>query len=137
MSKVNFTSKGRVPTPAIYQSGPKYNLEGPIKILIVDDDPAVQLALGRVFKEFVPHSKVEVSETAKSAINKICFKSYDLIILDYALSGSLNGKSVAQFCSWHSKKTPVLFLSGMGDSAERFQVLPVDPGEPCADPGHA
>lgn len=84
------------------------------KILIVEDEPRIALALCRAL-EFPPSGDrcVEISPVAETALSKIQSESYDLIITDLRMPGMSGAeflRQVHELCP----DTPTMLITGFG-----------------------
>jgi DNA-binding NtrC family response regulator len=86
----------------------------PKRILIVEDEPRIALALCRAL-EFPPSNKrcVEISPVAETALSKIRSKAYDLIITDLRMPGMSGAEFLRQVHDL-CPGTPTMLITGFG-----------------------
>lgn len=110
---------------------------GPYRLLIVDDDPDIVLALETYFKE--EGFEVESAQDGARALEKMSQDpGFDLVVLDVVLPG-MNGFDVLEKSHERGLTSPVLMMSGRGDQenilkgfglgAEDYIVKPFEPDE--------
>lgn len=87
-----------------------------IKILIVDDEPAMRegLADNLLFEGY----QVDTAENGKIALNKIGEISYDLIVLDVMMP-EMSGFDVCKKLRMDGHKVPVILLTAKGEEIDR------------------
>lgn len=87
-----------------------------IKILVVDDEPAMRegLADNLVFEGYT----VDLAEDGKVALSKIKEASYDLIILDVMMP-ELSGFDVCKKLRMDGHTVPVILLTAKGEEIDR------------------
>src|SRR5579872_2366144 len=78
------------------------------KILVVDDEPAVQQALSRAFA--LEHYQVEVACDGSAALEALAADRFDTIVLDIAMPG-LSGLDVCRRLRASGDRSPVLMLT--------------------------
>ncbi len=78
------------------------------KILVVDDEPAVQQALSRAFA--LEHYQVEVAGDGGAALEALATDRFDTIVLDVAMPG-LSGLEVCRRLRSSGDRSPVLMLT--------------------------
>ena len=85
----------------------------PLRLLVVDDDPAVRSAIVRPLEE-AGHVVDAVSDgpTALAAIGQ---RSFDLVLVDFAMPG-MDGAEVIRRARGLRPNTPFLIVSGYSDS---------------------
>ena len=95
------------------------------KILIVDDDPNV---LKLVKGHLEPEYSVATAISGSIALRFLNSKSVDLVLLDYEMPGQ-DGDSVLRIIRGSSttKDIPVIFLTGVTDSAKIAKAIALNP----------
>lgn len=91
-------------------------------VLIVDDDKAVQTTLFKVIR-----SNGLAADTASSgpeALNMLCEKEYDLILLDINMHG-MDGFEVIQKLRRSGIKTPIIIVSGRQEDYDTLYGLDI------------
>jgi len=97
-----------------------------IKILIVDDEEDIRVALGRVLKR--EGYEVELSDSTESAISKIqSEQNYSLVISDIMMKG-LSGLDLMKYVSDTQLNLPVILITGnpnlsSAESAVRYKAF--------------
>jgi len=88
----------------------------PKRILIVEDEPRIALALCRAL-EFPPSGarRVEISPVAETALSKLRNESYDLIITDLRMPGMSGAEFLRQVHDL-CPGTPTMLITGFGSS---------------------
>lgn len=89
-----------------------------IKILIVEDDPNIAKSI-EVATSIVGY-KSECCSDGLTAVDKVMTGKYDIVLLDVMLP-KLNGFEVIERI--RSSGTPVIFLTAMGDVADKIKGL--------------
>ncbi len=85
------------------------------RVLVAEDDAAVALTFEKLFKEEATAEIVSSGEEAIERLTTEGYIPYDLLIIDYGLSGKSTGFDVAQEFKQHSPTTYVLLLTGNRD----------------------
>ncbi|MCC7531726.1 MAG: response regulator transcription factor [Candidatus Melainabacteria bacterium] len=88
------------------------------KVLIVEDDLIISSTLAEWLT--LEHYTVEIAQDGVSALEKLRFHDYDLIILDVGLP-SMSGLEVCREFRSFGGLTPVLMLTGRRDVPEKVQ----------------
>ncbi|MBA3994337.1 MAG: DNA-binding response regulator [Cyanobacteria bacterium DS2.3.42] len=88
------------------------------KILVVEDDPALQKQLEE-FMRFEKHTVEAVGDGADAA-HRLLISKYDLVILDWNLPG-MTGPEVLKSMRGSGCATPVLMLTGKGNIADKTE----------------
>lgn len=84
-----------------------------IKILLVDDESAF-LDLSKTFLElYNPNTKIDVADSANTALLKLRSEAYDVIISDYAMPG-MDGLALLDKIRDLEIEVPFIMFSGMG-----------------------
>ena len=89
------------------------------KILLVDDEPAIQRAIGPLLRS--RGYDVEIAGTASDALRAVAERPPDLIVLDLGLP-DLEGTEVCRRVRLTSK-VPILVLSARGAEDDKVQAL--------------
>ena len=100
--------------------------DGPKRILVIDDDPAVRVAIKTALTQV--GYDVEGSDLLPASIGASLTDDYALITLDLRMPGAdWEGEQVAEMLRLCSVATPVLVISGYLDEAllERLRELGV------------
>jgi len=91
-----------------------------VAILVVDDDPRLRKALGRVL---VSHGfEVELAEDGTEALARLGVRSFDAVVLDVMMPGS-DGIEVCQRMRARGDDLPVLMLTARDAVRERVAGL--------------
>ncbi len=95
------------------------------KILLIDDDPDVRLALSRLLQR--EGYAVETAATKQEALSKLQQKHPDVILLDVLLSGA-DGRELCRElkAAAATKHIPVIMLSGHPSAAQKFESYGAD-----------
>lgn len=91
-----------------------------MKILIVDDDPAIRLLLFTVFGD---NHEVSVLCDGHNAVSVLSDPNhqFDVVLLDLKMP-RLSGEMVLEFLSgWQNIKTKFIIVSGFSEEAEHLQ----------------
>jgi PAS domain S-box-containing protein len=84
-----------------------------MRILLVEDNPDdVELALRELKKQ--ANFKIDIAATGKECLEKLAEKSYDVVLLDYALP-KMNGLEVLREIVENNYDVPVVMITGRGD----------------------
>ncbi len=89
------------------------------KILIVDDEPTILLALSRILTG--PQTTVTTSEDLEEAKELLSLHSFDLVIADVRLSGipGREGLELLSHVKEMSPETPVIIMTAFGSDEIR------------------
>ncbi|HEY0515885.1 MAG TPA: response regulator transcription factor [Solirubrobacteraceae bacterium] len=90
------------------------------RILVVDDEPAVQSALGRALT--LEHYHVAHAADGVQALEQLGTEPYDTVILDIAMP-RLDGLEVCRRLRQGGDRTPVLMLTARGEVDDRVAGL--------------
>lgn len=89
------------------------------KILIVDDEPAVQQSLGMVLKNLY---ELHFAGSGEECFEKLRKATYDLIILDLRLPGK-SGLEILKDIRFLAPSTPVLMLTAVDDTRSAVEAM--------------
>jgi two-component system, OmpR family, alkaline phosphatase synthesis response regulator PhoP len=94
----------------------------PKRILVVDDDEMVRIALNELLKS--EGYEIQCVGSASEALKKIDEDCYDLLILDIIMP-EMNGLNLCKIIRTRDKycETPVVFLSAKSREEDRIQGL--------------
>jgi two-component system response regulator MprA len=90
------------------------------RILVVDDEPAVQTALSRALA--LERYEVAQAEDGRQALERLGATTYDAVILDIAMP-YVDGLEVCRRLRAGGNKTPVLMLTARGEVDDRVAGL--------------
>jgi len=82
------------------------------RVLIVEDEPAIQLALSGLLRR-MGHD-VEQAQSAEGAIRMLEAGPYDLVVTDLSLGGSATGMDVLRASKGARAETPVVMITAHG-----------------------
>ena len=106
----------RLPVTAIRATTPPAAADaeagGPLRVLVIDDDPQVCRFLRAVF-ETGPYT-AEVVDTARDGLRAFGEKHFDVVITDRAMP-EMSGDEVAAEVKRQKPSVPVIMLTGFGD----------------------
>ena len=100
-------------------------------VLLVEDESAVSDVQYRVLTQEPCNHKVDVASNGKMALDLLQRNTYDLVSLDYVLSGDINGMDVYGHIRETDTDIPVLFISGNIEFLESIRELKRK--DPCVD----
>lgn len=91
--------------------------EYPKKILVVEDDTAMETILKRLVSRASPESQTDWVPSGPEALRSIRLQEarqhpYDLILADVQLPGSINGYDIWEASRYLSPHSPFIFISG-------------------------
>jgi two-component system, OmpR family, phosphate regulon sensor histidine kinase PhoR len=92
------------------------------RVLIVDDDPALLEALPRALQLRVEGIRIDTSETAADALERIRDVDYDAIVTDIKMPG-MDGLALLGEIRSLRPKTPTLLITGHGEHDLAVQAL--------------
>lgn len=84
------------------------------RILLVDDDPAMLLLVGRFLQEQVPGSTLLKAPSGEDGLRMLKDQPVDLVLSDYRM-GLVNGTDVLAFALQHQPTAIRVLMSGYGD----------------------
>ena len=90
------------------------------RILVVEDDRAVQRALRRLFEG--EGLTVEICGDGKAAVDSFHSAVPAAVLLDLRLPG-MSGREICQELKQHSPKTPIIVLSAASDVSDKVLLL--------------
>ncbi|HEX6323321.1 MAG TPA: response regulator [Vicinamibacterales bacterium] len=97
-------------------------MEGPIKLLIVDDDDVDRLALKRTLVKAGVEADVAEAAGPEEALALLRGTTFDCVILDYQLPGA-DGLQVLHSIRAAGNRTPVIALTGQGDEQTAVELM--------------
>ncbi len=101
------------------------------RILVVDDEPAVQSALSRALK--LEHYDVSQAADGQEALEQLGASPYEAVILDIAMP-RLDGLEVCRRLRQGGDRTPVLMLTARGEIDDRVAGLDAGADDYLAKP---
>ena len=87
----------------------------PLRVLIVDDDPALLQALPETLRLRMGGVTVETADSAAAALARIAEKEYDAIVTDFKMPGMDGMELLAEIRS-RRPDTPTLIITGHGEN---------------------
>ena len=84
----------------------------PKRILVVDDDPGVRLALGKALRK--AGYEVEEAADGEEALTAVRRRCPDLLVSDLVIPPP-NGQQLASLCREQCPDTPLIFISGYSE----------------------
>jgi two-component system response regulator MprA len=94
-----------------------------VRILVVDDDPAVRASLARILEQ--AGYRVTLAAEGREALHKVALEPPDAVVLDVVMPG-LDGIEVTRALRAGGNATPLLLLTARAGVADR--VLGLDAG---------
>jgi two-component system response regulator MprA len=91
-----------------------------LKVLVVDDEPAVRSSLGKALR--LERYDVEVAEDGEEALDLLAGAQFDAIVLDVAMP-NVDGLEVCRRLREIGDKTPVLMLTARSEVDDRVAGL--------------
>ena len=91
-------------------------------VLIIDDDPAVLSALPETLRLWMPDLLVDISGSARMALERIEATEYDAIISDIRMP-DMDGLTLLERIRALRPQTPTLLVTGYGDQTLATQAL--------------
>lgn len=92
------------------------------RLLLVDDDPSLLLALSGTLQNRLGHCTVDACESGMLALELVKAHTYDMIISDVRMPG-MNGWQFLRAVKQMRSGTPVFLMSGSADHAVMNQAL--------------
>ncbi|MFH0974877.1 MAG: diguanylate cyclase [Spirochaetota bacterium] len=93
-----------------------------IKVLIVDDDRLIRVAVKRILEKNNHNFSVDEATNSSHLLETLKAKKYDCIILDYVLADT-TGIDVLKQLSEYKIYTPVIMMTGQGDELIAVKAL--------------
>ncbi len=93
------------------------------RILLVEDEPAISEVQFQILTQAPYSHRVDRAETCRAAMDLLNGQDYDLVSLDYILSGKHTGMDIYQHIRKKSRTLPVLFISGNIEFLESIKDL--------------
>ncbi len=103
----------------IVEAGVKSNK----RILIIEDEPAISDVQFKILSKPPCEHQVDIAANGQAAIELFNNNQYDMISLDYVLSGQINGMDFYRYIREKDKSIPVLFISGNIEFLESIKEL--------------
>lgn len=91
------------------------------RILVVDDEPAIQRALKRNLT--ASGYEVQVAENGKQALEMVRIHQPDLILLDLCLPGDIDGLEVCMQVRQALSTVPIIVLSALTEEKQKIEAL--------------
>ncbi len=107
--------------PVVGQRAERLVSKKPLHILFIDDEKPVRDLIARYLE--VEHHLVEVAESGDQGLRRFQEAKHDLVITDWAMPG-MNGDRVAAAIKAFDQHTPVILLTGFGDTFNQTAKLP-------------
>ena len=92
------------------------------RVLIIDDDPAVQIALPETLRLWVPGMLVDVYGSARVALDRIETTDYDAIVSDIRMP-EIDGITLLERIRTIRPTTPTLLITGHSDQSVAIRAL--------------
>ena len=102
-----------------------------VRILVVDDEPAVRSSLARVLEQ--ADYQVSVAVDGRDALHRVALDRPDAIVLDVVMPG-IDGIEVTRHLRAGRDRTPVLLLTARGEVADRVAGLDAGADDYLAKP---
>ena len=83
-------------------------------VLLVDDDPALLLALPEALRLRMSEVTVDTADTATAALDRIACRDYDAIVTDIKMPG-MDGLALLAEIRSRRLDTPILIITGHGE----------------------
>ena len=93
---------------------------GPVRILVVDDEPAVRASLARVLDQ--AGYDVSLASDGRDALHQVALNPPDALVLDVVMPG-LDGIEVTRALRSGRDRTPVLLLTARAEVSDRVRGL--------------
>jgi two-component system, sensor histidine kinase and response regulator len=87
----------------------------PLRVLIVDDDPALLQALPEALRLRMGGVTVETADSAAAALERIAASDYDAIVTDIKMPG-MDGLALLTEIQTRRPGTPTLIITGHGEN---------------------
>ena len=95
--------------------------KGPLRVLVVDDQPAIRILLGELL--VADGHDVTVVGSGLEGIHEFSLHPFDLVIVDRAMP-TVSGDVVAAAIKAEAPSTPVIMLTGFGGSMDSTGEMP-------------
>ncbi|MGH7233190.1 MAG: response regulator [Nitrospiraceae bacterium] len=92
------------------------------RILIIDDDPAVQVALPEALRLWLPGVVVDMCASARVALGRIETTDYDAIVSDIRMP-DMDGLMLLEQIRTRRPSTPTILITGHGDQSLAIHAL--------------
>lgn len=92
------------------------------RILIVDDDPALLMALTSALRLRIPEVTVETCDSAMAAVDKVSQVEYDAVVTDIKMPG-MDGLALLQKIRSVQPELPTMLITGHGQHDLAIQAL--------------
>ena len=97
-------------------------MTGDVRILIVDDDPALLEALPEAVGLRLPGIEIDTCDSAAGAVERIEATDYDAIVTDIKMPG-MDGLALLSVIRNERPATPTLLITGHGEDELGLQAL--------------
>src|SRR5436305_1194614 len=87
----------------------------PLRVLIVDDDPALLQALPEALRLRMREVTVETADSAAAALERVAARDYDAIVTDIKMPG-MDGLALLAEIRTRWPDTPTLMITGHGEN---------------------
>lgn len=130
-SKIDSGTKVCIQFPVMEQSSSPTNKTDPQKarchsgkyILLVEDEPAISEVQQEILSQEPFNHRVDTAADGETAMDLFKKNNYDMVSLDYLLSGVLTGIDVYHFIRGINKTIPLVFISGNLEFLESIDEL--------------
>jgi PAS domain S-box-containing protein len=109
-----------IPTPATALSVEEKQNK---RILLVEDETDISRVQSKILSSPPRNLRVDTAAEGKQALTLFNRNQYDLISLDYALPGDMNGMDIYHLIRQKNDHIPILFVSGNIEFLESIQTL--------------
>jgi len=93
-----------------------------LRIMVVDDDPALLEALPETLRLRMNGVTVDTADSAAAALDRIASQNYDAIVTDIKMPG-MDGLALLSEIRARRPDTPILIITGHGEHALAVQAL--------------
>jgi DNA-binding NtrC family response regulator len=94
----------------------------PLRVLLVDDDPALLQALPQTLRLRMGEVTVETADSAAAALGRIAASDYDAIVTDIKMPG-MDGLALLAEIRTRRPDTPTLIITGHGENELAVRAL--------------
>ena len=98
-------------------------------ILIIDDEIDIGIGLKAQFEFEGFEGEIDLASTAQEAFQRLSKQSYQALIIDIKLSGSISGIDIIKECKKHKERPKIIVLS----ATPRMGLIPVFKEEGISD----